>query len=125
MYLTKAKLIEFYPPADEMTEAHVDTFLPRANSYANGVIGGKLDDEYVDDHLLTAVALAFEIMTKGDTAQVDPNNGNITRAAPEGHFVPRRAEYNPLETVKAMLIPYKEIYAGLNNSSDDRGFMFV
>jgi hypothetical protein len=112
MYLTAGELTTtYYPKAATMEVPDVTTYLARANAYAQGVIGGPLAEEYVDDGLKAAVAMAFEILAQSETAQVDQVTGNITEAAPSGYYQVKRVD--PLATVKTMLIPYSFLYVSL------------
>ena len=111
----------YYPKAAQMPAADVALFLQRANAFCAGEIGGALPVSAVDYNLKTAVALAFEIMARGESAQVDPVNGNITEAAPFGFFVKKP---EPLDTVKAMLVPYAELYRQLQ-PDPKRGAKFL
>lgn len=106
-FLTATELTTvFYKKAANMNQDDVDSFLRKANAFAKGVIGGA--PPTVDDDLKAAVALTFEIMAKGETAQVDDLTGNITEAAPAGYFV--RRDRDPLDVVREMLQPYKDAY---------------
>lgn len=122
MYLLTDELQStYYPKAAAIPPADVALYLQRANAFCAGEIGGKLPVSAVDYNLKTAVALAFEIMSRGESAQVDPVNGNITEAAPSGFYV-RKPE--PLDTVKGMLVPYAELYRQLQ-PDPTRGVKFL
>lgn len=112
----------FYKPAASMEADDVTTYLMRANAFAKGEIGGV--PPTVDDDLKVAVALAFEIFTKGETAQADDVTGNITEAAPAGFYV-RESKKDPLDIVRNMLRPYKLDYQAANIGKTDRGAMFL
>lgn len=128
-YLTADELKStYYKKATSMGADEVAINLARANSYAQGVIGGALPADKVDTNLKAAVALAFEIMTRGETSQVDPVNGNITEAAPTSPYVQSgfsHRRYNPMDTVDKMLKPYAALYDQLNKATDEHGFMFM
>ena len=126
-YLTLVELTgTYYPKAAVMPAADVTLYLQRANTFAVGEIGGQLLDTYVDENLKTAVALAFEILARGETAQVDPVNGNITEAAPAGYFALFQAKKpDPLDAVRGMLAPYKIKYDQLQKPDNNRGFRFL
>lgn len=120
-FLTAQDLPSFYKPAAAMTQDDVTTFLQRANAYAKGEIGGNPPE--IDDDLKAAVALAFEIFTKGETAQVDDFTGNVTEAAPGGQY--SRKTSDPLDVVKAMLRPYRLAFERANATKSDRGVAFL
>lgn len=129
MYLTADELqTTYYPKAANMPAADVNLYLARANSYAVGIVGGPLTETQVTaagiqlNELKTAVGLAFEILAKGETGQVDPINGNITEAAPPGVFVRRE---NPLKTVETMLKPFAELYDRLQIPQSEKGVAFL
>lgn len=122
-FLSAQDLPSYYKPAANMTQDDVTTYLQRANAYAKGEIGG--DPPTIDDDLKAAVALAFEIFTKGETAQVDDFTGNVTEVAPGGHYA-RRSDYkDPLDVVKAMLRPYRLAFERANATQSDRGVAFL
>lgn len=100
------ELPQYLPEAAAMTDADQAKFLARANAYCIGVIGGvpTYTPEYPAETVKTAVALAFEIMAEGQTAQTNPVNGQITEAAPAGYYV-RKAD-DPLAVVDKMLLAY-------------------
>jgi hypothetical protein len=100
-------------------------YLSRANGYAFGVIGGipTYNDQLPADQLKAAVALAFEVFAEGQEAQTNPVNGNITEAAPTGHYT-RKAE-DPLAVVDKMLQPYKDAFERQNTAAADNGLMFL
>lgn len=128
MYLTAEDLkAKYYKKAANMDEGDVSTYLARANSYAQGIIGGPLPEKHVDDGLKAAVAMAFEILAKDETgAQIDDTNGNITQAAPEGYFIRKQFKGdNPLKTVDTMLLPYAALYDRLQSPNNDRGVLFI
>lgn len=114
MYLSDTELRTYYAKADKMPPAEVTLYLSRANSYAYGILGGKpsfthlpLDEAAaLEMGLKTAVALAFEFFTRGETAQINPVNGNITEAAPAGYFQRAPGKQYQLEQVDKMLLPY-------------------
>lgn len=122
MYLTKEDLTTYYPDAENMPVNEVTKYLARANSYAQGIIGGPLPAEKVDDGLKSAVGLAFEIMAKGETAQADAVTGNITEISPAGFFAKKP---DPLATVKVMLEPYAKYYDRINAATAERGVRFL
>lgn len=124
MYLTAVELISmYYPKAAVMETTDVNTYLMRANSFAQGIVGGPLPEVYIDDGLKTAVAMAFEIMAQGESAKVDAVTGNITEAAPAGYYQVKRPD--PLDTVKTMLIPYTMQYDRLLKPDNNRGVRFL
>lgn len=120
-FLTAVELPTYYTPAAAMESEDVTTFLQRANAYAKGEIGGV--PPTVDEDLKAAVALAFEIFTKGETAQVDDFTGNVTEAAPGGQY--SRKTSDPLDVVKAMLRPYRLAFERANATQTDRGVVFL
>lgn len=120
MYLTEEEIKDtYYPKAAIMPAADVTLYLARANAYAQGIIGGMPPN--VDDNLKTAVALAFEVLAKGETGQADPVTGNITEAAPAGVFTRRE---NPLKAVDTMLKPYADAYDAANIPKSEKGVQF-
>ncbi len=124
MYLTVVELTStYYPKAATMESTDVNTYLMRANSFAQGIIGGPLSEEYIDEGLKTAVAMAFEILAQGESAKVDAVTGNITEAAPAGYYQVKRPD--PLDTVKTMLIPYTMQYDRLQLPDNNRGVRFL
>lgn len=128
MFLTVEELPTYYATATNMEAADVTKFLGRANAYAMGVIGGVLPSTaYSDDRLpivgvKNAVALAFEIFSKGQTGASDPLTGNITEIGPTGLYV---RQPDPLKTVDAMLKPYAEEYDRRNASKAENGMRFL
>ncbi|WP_433958543.1 hypothetical protein [Cytobacillus horneckiae] len=124
-FLVDDDLKKYNPEAVNMTEGDKVKFLNRANSFAFGVIGGvpKYTPELPEEQLKAAVALAFEILAEGQEAQTNSVNGNITEAAPNGHYV-RKAE-EPLAIVEKMLLPYKEAFIRQNATTADNGIMFL
>jgi hypothetical protein len=121
VYLIEDELLQtYYPKAQAMTSDDIKTYLARANSYTFGVIGGM--PPTVDDNLKTAVALAFEIMAKGSTAQVDELTGNITLAAPSGYFT---RTPNPLAQVDIMLAPYARAFDAAQTELAERSVRFL
>lgn len=123
MYLTQEELKgTYYKKAAAMDQDEVKQNLARANGFAQGVIGGPLPAKYLDDSLKAAVAMAFEIMTRDETGQVDPTNGNITEAAPAGYFAQKNRD--PLDVVRGMLLPYAEWYEQLQKPNNDKGVRF-
>jgi len=121
-FLTEAELTTtYYPKAANMDPADRKTYLQRANAFCKGEIGG--DPPTIDDDLKTAVAMAFEIMAQGETAQVDETTGNITEAAPPGHYT--RKEKDPLDVVRNMLRPYRLAFEMANATKSDRGVLFL
>lgn len=110
-------------------------YLQRANSYALGVIGGvPLYDllppgtQLMYQHSAkAAVALAFECLAKGETAQVNPYNGDITEAAPAGYFQRSSNRSHQWETVDKMLQPLVDLYNGQTEIPvvEDRGVQFL
>jgi hypothetical protein len=129
MYLTADELTTtYYPKAANMPQEDRDTYLQRANSYAFGKIGGvpTFTEQLPADGLKAAVALAFEIFAKGETAQVDQATGWVTEGAPAGPFVrPPSRQYSPLEQVDVMLEPYRAAVAAANAAQAERGFRFL
>lgn len=124
MYLTVVELTStYYPKAATMESTDVNTYLMRANSFAQGIIGGPLSEEYIDEGLKTAVAMAFEILAQGESAKVDAVTGNITEAAPAGYYQVKKPD--PLDTVKTMLIPYTMQYDRLQLPDNNRGVRFL
>jgi hypothetical protein len=122
-YLQKDELeTTYYPKASAMDDKEVGVYLARANAYAYGVIGGELPAGTEAEGVKVAVAMAFEIFAKGETAQVNDATGDITLAAPSGKFT---AETDPLTTVKAMLKPYAAIVAQANTTKSERGLRFL
>jgi hypothetical protein len=121
MLLNLAELTTtYYPKAKNMPDASM--YLSRANAFCTGIIGG--EPSTVDDTVKTAVSMAFEIFTKGETAQVDESTGNITEAAPTGKYV-KNTEKDPLDVVREMLQSAKRKYEKENASMTDRGIMFL
>ena len=125
-FLTTGELPTYYAKAANMQPGDVSQFLNTANAYAFGVIGGNLPEIPGDDKeaLKSAVALAFQLFAKADTAQVNVVTGDITEAAPAGAFV-RNQERDPWKMVDAMLKPYADAYAGANVTRSDRGVKFL
>lgn len=127
MFLTEAELkTMYYTKAASMTAGDVSQFLRKANAYAFGVIGGTPPTITGDDgtSLKAAVALAFELFAKADTAQVNVTTGDITEAAPAGAFV-RNKERDPWAIVDGMLKPYAEAFKAANVTKSDRGVAFL
>lgn len=122
MYLGKEDLPQFYKKAEAMEQEDVTQYLARANSYARGIIGGKLPAGYIDNELKAAVAMAFEIMARDETGQVDPVNGDVTEAAPAGYFAHKNRD--PLEVVKTMLLPYAVLFEQLQKPNNSNGVRF-
>lgn len=121
MYLTQDELTDtYYPKAAAMPQEDVILFLSRANAFAQGIIGGMPPN--ADDVLKTAVAMAFEVLAKGETGQADPVTGNITEAAPAGVYVRRE---NTLKTVETMLQPYAQAFDRANTTKSERGISFL
>jgi hypothetical protein len=133
MYLTEAEVNTYYPKAGNMAAPEVKLFLQRANSYAYGILGGKPnfstlpteEAETLETGLKAAVALAFEFFTRGETAQVNPLNGNITEAAPAGYFQRAPGKQYQLEQVDKMLKPYADLFDRQNTVQSDRGVSFL
>jgi hypothetical protein len=134
MYLTSEDLKTiYYPPAANMPDQEVTLYLQRANSYAFGIIGGvpafhaiPIQERAVyENGLKAAVALAFECFTKGETAQVNKWNGDITEAAPAGYFQRGENRSHQWETVDTMLKPYADLYDSQNTVASDKGVMFL
>lgn len=122
MYLTETELKStYYTAATSMDAGDITRFLARANSYAHGKIGGV--PPVIDEHLKAAVALAFEHFSKGDTAQVNDVNGDITAAAPEGQFV--KDKKDPLKTVDVMVAPYAAAFDSANAAQAERSIKFL
>lgn len=127
MFLTDDELkTTYYPKAGTMPGPEVTRFNRQANAYAFGVIGGTPPAIPGDDitTLKAAVALAFELFAKADTAQVNPTTGDITEAAPAGAFV-RNKERDPWDTVDSMLKPYADAFKAANVAKSDRGVAFL
>jgi hypothetical protein len=132
MYLTEAEIKDYYPKAEKMAAPEVTLYLARANSYVYGILGGKPnfstlpteEANALENGLKTAVALAFEYFTIGETAQVNPTNGNITEAAPAGYFQ-RTSNQSQLAQVDKMLKPYAELLDRQNTGQSDRGVSFL
>lgn len=127
-YLTASELNDYYPDAQNMSTNDVTKFLGRANGFAAGVIGGALTEDQITDagmdpeNLKSAIGMAFEILSEGETGQVNLDNGNVTEAAPTGHFVKKK---DPLKDVVTMLQPFAELYDRLNAEKSDRGISFL
>lgn len=118
MLLTAIELkTSYYPKAAVMAASDVEVYLRRANAFCKGYIGGV--PPVVDEDVKTAVALAFEVMCKAETAQIDDVTGDITEAAPAGYFV--RRDRDPLDVVRGMLLPAKEAY----ELSTNKGVRFI
>lgn len=117
---------KFYTKASSIDTGDVTQFLSMANAYAFGVIGGNPPDIVGDDKkaLKSAVALAFQLFAKGDTAQVNDVTGFITEAAPAGAFV-RNQERDPWKLVDAMLKPYVDAYAAGKVIPSNNGVRFL
>lgn len=125
MYLTENELKNTYClEAITMPAGDVTKFLARANAYAQGVVGGPLPSEKIDDGLKTAVAMAFEIFAEGDSAQTDITTGTITEVAPAGYYY-RSKTTDPLTKVDKMLQPYADYYKASNTTTGEKGFMFL
>jgi len=124
-FLTEAELAKYNHEAANMTAGDKARFLNRANGYAFGIIGGipTYSEKLPAEQVKAAVALAFEIFAEGQEAQTNSVNGNITEAAPTGHYV-RKAD-DPLTVVEKMLLPYKEAFIRQNTESADNGLMFL
>lgn len=108
----------YYPPAQHMEPEQISLYLQRANAYALGVIGGvpvydllPLEQRVMYQNAAKAgVALAFECLAKGETAQVNPYNGDITEAAPAGYFQRSSNRSQQWETVDKILRPVMDLY---------------
>ena len=122
-FLSEADLANFYPKAVNVEAGDKKTYLQRANAFCKGEIGGV--PPTVDDDLKAAVALAFEIMAQGETAQVDDLTGNITEAAPPGQYTRNSRERDPLDVVRQMLRPYRMAFEAANAAKSDRGVSFL
>jgi hypothetical protein len=122
-FLTEADLVNFYPKAVNVEAGDKRTYLQRANAFCKGVIGG--EPPTVDDDLKAAVALAFEIMAQGETAQIEEITGNITEAAPPGQYARNSREKDPLDVVRNMLRPYRLAFEAANAAKSDRGVAFL
>ncbi|MGP9042107.1 hypothetical protein [Cytobacillus kochii] len=124
-FLNETDLPTYYPESIKMTDNDRKKFLNRANSYAFGVIGGvpMYSPQLPELQVKSAVALAFEVFVEGQEAEVNTVNGNITEAAPTGHYT-RKAD-DPLAVVDKMLLPYKEAFTRQNTASADNGIMFL
>lgn len=112
----------FYKKAANMDEDDLNTYLARANAFAKGEIGGI--PPTVDDDLKAAVAMAFEIMSQGESSQTDDLTGNITEGAPPGPYA-RAKQIDPLDTVKAMLRPYRLEFEASCVSKSDHSIAFL
>lgn len=126
MLLTKEELPTYYPEAAAMQANDITKYLPRANAYCLGFIGGvpTYTGEYPADPVKAAVALAFEVFAEGQIAQTDNVNGNITEGAPVGFYV-RKAD-NPLEVVNQMLQAYANRYKSTQEAANaDNGVRFL
>lgn len=127
-YLTEAELNTYYPDAAAMSAGDRDKFLGRANGFAGGVVGGPLTADQITKagldpgNLKNAVSMAFEILSEGETGQVNLNNGNVTEAAPTGQYVRRK---DPLNNVITMLRPFADLYDRVNSEKSDRGISFL
>jgi len=122
-YLTAAELPTFYPKAAALDDGDVTTYLGRANAFAYGEIKGDIPAGLDQTNLKTAIAMAFEIFAKGETAQANVVTGNITDAAPAGKLAQKSED--PFKLVKAMLIPYAQAVLAVNSSKSDRGIAFL
>ena len=111
----------YYKQGAYVDDKDLTTYLQRANAYCRGEIGG--DPPTVDEGLKIAVAMAFEVFAKGETAQVDEFTGNITEAAPAGYFA-RKAD-DPFVAVKAMLRPYKLAFESASVIQSERRVLFL
>lgn len=121
-FLTEAELIgTYYKKSVSVDPADLTTYLLRANAFCKGEIGG--EPPTIDADLKVAVAMAWEIMAQGETAQVDETTGNITEAAPPGQYT--RKEKDPLDIVRVMLRPYKTAFLTANAARSDRGVQFL
>lgn len=123
MFLTDNELPTYYAEAASMTTEDRSKYLQRANAYCKGVIGGQ--PPTVDNDLKAAVALAFEILAEGQTAQTDPTNGNITEVAPSSPFNRSDRNANPLATVDKMLRPYQLAYEAAAAAVTDKGVSWL
>lgn len=124
MLLTITELPTYYTAAAAMTAGDKSRYLQRANAYCLGFIGGTppvLTWDTDQANLKSVVALAFEILAEGETAQTDVTNGNITEAAPTG--AGKRTD--PLKQVDKMLLPYKAAYEAANAATSDNGYAFL
>lgn len=129
MILTATELPSYFPDATEMSLSDKTLFLQRANAYVYSQIGGVppvLEWDPDQSNLKSIVALAFEILAEGETAQIDGTNGNITEAAPTRPGTKK----DPLSVIDKMLIPYIAEYVRLHGSitvtaETDRGFLFL
>lgn len=132
MYLSENEIRKYYPKADKMTADDVELYLSRANSYAYGILGGKpsflgfplAEAATLETGLKTAVALAFEFFTRGETAQVNTYNGNITEAAPAGYFQRAPGKQYQLEQVDKMLLPYAAMVDSQKPGTSEKGIAF-
>lgn len=126
-YLTADELkTTYYPKAKNMPADEIATYLGHANSYANGIIGGQLPAERVDEGLKAAVAMAFCVFARGEVAQINPVNGNVTQAAPADWYNrPTSRQYDPMDSVKVMLTPYAVMFDSLNKATSEKGFTFL
>lgn len=127
-FLTTTELREkYFEKAVHMPDNEVDQFLNMANAYAFGFIGGDPPAIPGDDrsNLKAAVALAFQLLSKGDTGQVDVITGNITESAPAGLFS-RGKERDQWAIVDIMLTVYKNAYKASSGAiTSDRGVRFL
>lgn len=124
-FLKESDLADYNPEAVNIAEGDKKKFLNRANGYAFGVIGGipKYSPELPETQVKAAVALAFEVFAEGQEAQTNSVNGNITEAAPTGHYT-RKAD-DPLAVVDKMLQPYKDAFERQNTAAADNSMMFL
>lgn len=122
-FLEEADLVNFYPKAANVDAGDKRTYIQRANAFCKGEIGGV--PPLVDDDLKAAVAMTFEIMAQGETAQIDDTTGNITEAAPPGQYARTTKDRDPLDVVRQMLRPYRIAFENANAAQSDRGVSFL
>lgn len=129
MYLTADELkTTYYPKAAVMDASDVTVYIGRANSYAFGVIGGipVYTVSLPESQLKVAVALAFEILSKGETSQIHNVSGNITEAAPSGAFARSYGKPpDPMAAVDKMLKPYSDACDNAGKAQSEKGFMWL
>ncbi|NIK67931.1 hypothetical protein [Paenibacillus sp. BK720] len=118
------ELVTYLPDAANMEEGDKQVFLARANAYCLAYIGGLppiQDWDPKQENLKGIVAQAVEIIAEGETAQIDPTNGNITEAAPARPGRPA----DPLHRIDKMLLPYKGAFDRLHAFNITQGFAFL
>lgn len=122
-FLTAAELTASYPDAGKVNADDMNRHLQEANAYAYASIGG--DPPTVDENVKAAVVKAFEIFLRGNTAQVNPVNGNVTNVAPTSAGTRTATVADMLKVVDAMLLPYKRAFDAANAAQSERGIAFL